>query len=124
MSQIVVIRVHKTKMNDKDLLLQAIQEAGYTVQDGFFKNIFAKDEIRLKEADIKFRTKGEFYEMAARGRVNSPGVLQNSSAILQNISQRYIYHLTRNKLEAQGFTLASEETQKDGRIHLVLRRMA
>jgi hypothetical protein len=44
--------------------------------------------------------------------------------ILQDISQRYIYHLTRQKLEAQGFAVASEETQKDGRIHLVLRRMA
>jgi hypothetical protein len=117
MSQIVVIRVHKTKMNAKNLLLQAIADAGYTLKEGFFDRFRSKDEIRLQEADIKFQKKGEFYEMVARGNINGP-------AILQNISQRYIYHLTRNKLEEQGFALSSEETQKDGRIHLVLRRMA
>ena len=43
---------------------------------------------------------------------------------LQQLSQRYAYHVARAKLEAQGFTLAAEETATDGRIHLVLRRLA
>ena len=32
--------------------------------------------------------------------------------------------LARAKLQEQGFDLVSEETARDGRIHLVLRRMA
>jgi hypothetical protein len=41
---------------------------------------------------------------------------------LDRLTQRYAYHAARAKLEEQGFMLTSEE-QKDGRIHLVLRRM-
>jgi hypothetical protein len=41
---------------------------------------------------------------------------------LDRLTQRYAYHVARAKLEEQGFVLASEE-QKDGKIHLVLRRM-
>ena len=40
---------------------------------------------------------------------------------LDRLTQRYAYHAARAKLEEQGFALVSEE-QKDGRIHLVLRR--
>ncbi len=41
---------------------------------------------------------------------------------LQQISQRYAYHAAKAKLEEQGFSLVSEETQEGERIHLVLRR--
>jgi Protein of unknown function (DUF1257) len=41
---------------------------------------------------------------------------------LDRLTQRYAYHVARAKLEEQGFVLTSEE-QKDGKIHLVLRRM-
>ena len=43
---------------------------------------------------------------------------------LDQLTQRYAYHAARAKLTEQGFDLVSEETAKDGRIHLVLRRMA
>ena len=43
---------------------------------------------------------------------------------LDKLTQRYAYHLARAKLQEQGFDLISEETARDGRIHLVLRRMA
>jgi hypothetical protein len=42
---------------------------------------------------------------------------------LDRLTQRYAYHAARAKLEEQGFVLTSEENTKDGRIHLVLRRM-
>jgi hypothetical protein len=42
---------------------------------------------------------------------------------LASLTQRYAYHVARARLEEQGFVLASEEQTKDGRIHLVLRRM-
>jgi hypothetical protein len=43
---------------------------------------------------------------------------------LNRLTQRYAYHITRSKLEEQGFMLVTEETQQEKRIHLVLRRMA
>jgi hypothetical protein len=43
---------------------------------------------------------------------------------LERLTQRYAYHVARAKLEEQGFALVTEEKDRDGRIHLVLRRMA
>jgi hypothetical protein len=43
---------------------------------------------------------------------------------LHRLTQRYAYHVARARLEEQGFALVTEETQQDGQIHLVLRRMA
>jgi hypothetical protein len=43
---------------------------------------------------------------------------------MQRLTQRYGYHVACRKLTDQGFDLVKEETQADGRIHLVLRRMA
>ncbi len=117
MSQIVRLRLHKTQMKDKELLIRAIQDAGYACEQPKYTLFGFKAEIRLRGRRIGFNKSGEFYEMVSRER-------SNAALILQDITQRYIYHLTRKKLEAQGFAVASEETQKDGRIHLVLRRMA
>ena len=47
----------------------------------------------------------------------------NKTTFLQEITRRYAYHAAREKLEAQGFSLVSEEVQEDEQIHLVLRRM-
>ena len=49
---------------------------------------------------------------------------RHSQQWLNRLTQRYAYHVARAKLEEQGFALVTEETQQDGRIHLVLRRMA
>ena len=56
--------------------------------------------------------------------VGERGWSMSRAQFLQQVSQRYAYHAARAKLEEQGFTLASEEVREDGRIHLVLRRMA
>ena len=50
--------------------------------------------------------------------------LKHSRGWLRRLTQRYAYHVARGKLQEQGFDLVSEETAKDGRIHLVLRRLA
>ena len=49
---------------------------------------------------------------------------QYSQGWLNRLTQRYTYHVARTKLGEQGFALVTEETRQDGRIHLVLRRMA
>ena len=46
-----------------------------------------------------------------------------SQGWLNHLTQRYAYHVAKDKLEEQGFSLITEETQEDERIHLVLRRM-
>ena len=43
---------------------------------------------------------------------------------MRELTRRYAYHAARGKLEAQGFTLAREERDADGRIRLTLRRSA
>jgi hypothetical protein len=46
-----------------------------------------------------------------------------SAEWLDRLSQRYAYHVALDKLAEKGFALASEQTQSNGQIHLVLRRM-
>ncbi len=41
---------------------------------------------------------------------------------MQELTRRYAYQAARGKLEAQGFDLAHEQRDAEGRIHLVLRR--
>ena len=41
---------------------------------------------------------------------------------MQELTRRYAYQAARGKLEAQGFDLAHEQRDAQGRIHLVLRR--
>ncbi len=41
---------------------------------------------------------------------------------MRELTRRYAYHAARSKLEAQGFSLAREERDAEGRIRLTLRR--
>lgn len=47
-----------------------------------------------------------------------------SQAWLNKLTQRYAYHVTRAKLEEQGFALVDEEAKQGEAIHLVLRRVS
>jgi hypothetical protein len=117
MSQIVRIRTQKTVMQDKDLLVKAVEDAGFTCEQPRFNLLGFRAKIRLRGRQIGFNHTGTFYEMVSRGE-------READKVLKEITQHYITQLTRQKLEAQGFSVASQEKQKDGRIHLVLRRMA
>jgi hypothetical protein len=111
MSQIV--RIRRTQMVEKEYLLQALTDLGYAWEEG--GQIRGRQvDIKLKGREIGFRSVGHSYSMLSRGR---------AARLVQKVSQRYAYLAARAKLEAQGFTLASE-TREKGQIHLVLRRMA
>ena len=43
---------------------------------------------------------------------------------LQKVTQRYAYHVTRDKLGAQGFDLVEERVDEKDTIRLTLRRSA
>lgn len=118
----------KTKIVEKVYLLRALDDLGYTYEEGSLnimgfgaQKTAADIKIRLRLSnDIGFHQTPEGYEIVAdwwgvRG--------ENQKDFTAKVLQRYAYHTTRAKLESQGFTLV-EETAKNGQIHLTLRRMA
>lgn len=118
----------KTGIIEKEHLLQALKDLGYEYEEGDltiggFGGQQTAVEIRVPlrlSSDIGFRKTGSGYEIVAdwwgvRG-ITGP-------TFTQQVTQRYAYHVTRTKLEAQGFTLV-EEAQEKGQIRLVLRRAA
>jgi len=121
----------KTQMVEKEFLLKAVQDAGYSYEEGEnlkvrgFGGNKAQVEIKVPTKflsyDIGFRKNGKVYECVADWW-GVRGLSQQE--FMQKISQRYAYHAARAKLEAQGFSLVSEEIEEGSRIHLKLRRMA
>jgi len=130
MSHITKIR---TQMVEKEYLLKAIQDLGYTYEEdkasiqGVYNQKAAVDiKIPLRlSADIGFKKIDDHYEIIADWYfVNSV----DRNKFVPQLLQRYAYHATKAKLEEQGFTLVSEEVENKGKqkgqIRLVLRRMA
>lgn len=119
----------KTKMVEKAYLVKALEDLGYPFQDGGtvrgYGNRQTPAEIKLTTKnpgyDIGFVNGGDGYEIVA----DWYGIRDiKQQQFVEQLTQRYAYHTTRAKLETQGFTLVNEESQQDGRIHLVVRRMA
>ncbi len=118
----------KTKLVEKEYLVLALKDLGYTVEDGpaTLAGMFGESaRVDLKvsmrlSGDIGFHKNGESYEILADWwRVR--GVKEREFA--DAVAQRYAYHATRARLEQQGFTLVEEETGEKGQIRMVLRRM-
>jgi hypothetical protein len=134
MSQIVRIRVTKTNIFEKEYLLRALEDLNYSYREGKFeiraggqrvpveikaapKSLLRKgwgliglsQEIGFRRADLTYAIVG----VSDFGR----------EQFLQKLTQRYVYHTARAKIEEQGFDLVGEEVQEGERIHLVLRRM-
>jgi hypothetical protein len=118
----------KTRMVEKNYILTALQDLGYSVEEGDFKiKAFGGDEIKVEmkvnlkmSNDIGFRKNGDHFEVIA----DWWGVRSiKKDAFVKQLTQRYAYHATKAKLEQQGFALVEEETKETGQIHLVLRRM-
>lgn len=120
----------KTHMVEKQFLLQALEDLGYTYEEGEVNvhgfaaaNIKAEIKVRaggLLGREIGFRKAGESYEIVADWwGIGGP----KREEFQQRVTQRYAYHAARAKLEAQGFNLVTQEEQ-DGQIRLVLRRVA
>jgi hypothetical protein len=118
----------KTQMMEKEHLLRALEDLGYHYEEGDLEIRSAgteKTRVEVKVSlrmsyDIGFRRGPTGYEVVADWW-GVRGV--NQKDFTTRLQQRYAYHATRAKLEAQGFSLV-EETNKDGQIHLTLRRMA
>ncbi|MEI6046705.1 MAG: DUF1257 domain-containing protein [Chloroflexota bacterium] len=120
----------KTKMVEKEFLLNALKDLGHPYQEdgsevrGYGgRKTPAEIKIATSNPDysIGFQKSGDSYEIIADW-YGIRGLKQHQ--FVERLNQRYAYHATRARLEEQGFTLVEEENQKDGQIHLLVRRMA
>jgi len=119
----------KTQMVEREFLIQALKDLGYSYEEGDLeikgtggKKALVAIKIKLRLSfDIGFQKNGDAYEIVAdwygvRG--------MKKKDFTEKVMQRYAYIAARVKLEEQGFTLVSEEIGEKGKIHLVLRRTA
>ena len=120
----------KTQMVEQEYITQALSDLGYQWEQGELKvkgfagaraNVAIKVKLPGSSHEIGFKKSGESFEIIADWW-GVRGISRDK--FRQQVSQRYAYHAARAKLEDQGFVLVSEETQEEGRLHLVLRRTA
>ena len=119
----------QTQIVDKEFLLQAVGDLGFQCEEGSlqvegFMGQKAQVEILLRlqnSYSIGLRASAGSYEIVADW-AGVRGV--NQKDFIQRLTQRYAYHTTRARLEAQGFNLVEETKNETGQIHLVLRRSA
>lgn len=117
----------KTKIKNKEFLLSALKDLGFSYIEGDqqisgFGGRKEKVDIKIPlrlSGDIGLRVKDGSYEIVADWfKVRD---LQKESFVNQ-LFQRYAYHATISSLKEQGFGLAEE--QKEGsKIRLTLRRV-
>ncbi len=123
-----------TKLVDRRHLLAALDDLGFAYEEGDvairgYQGNRTKVAIRVPTShsgyDIGFVPTGADgdgpYELVA----DWFGIRDiDRNELVAVLTRRYAYHATRESLEREGFGLVSEEQEVDGRIHLVLRRMA
>jgi len=128
--------VVKTKLVDREALLKALQDLGFKQVEVYdvAQHLFGyQGDQRSQTAEVILRRKyiGRAsndigFKLSQDGTYSAVISEYDRSKYgqewLNQLSQRYAYHVARSKLTHQGFDLVSEETQQDGRIHLVLRR--
>lgn len=115
MSHITRIR---TQMVEQEYLTKALDDLGYTYE------VERGDQVRVEmpgflRRRVLFSKRGDAYELVGDfwGMGNKP------QEMLEQLTPRYAYHATMAKLSEQGFTLASEEREPNGRVRLLLRRV-
>lgn len=121
-----------TKLVERRHLLAALTDLGYAYEEGNVQ-IRGYQGNRTRVA-IRVPTSHAGYDIGfARAGPDGPYELVadwfgirdiDRHDLLAALTRRYAYHATRESLEREGFGLVSEEQEVDGRIHLVLRRLA
>ena len=128
----------KTRITDKAALVKALGDVGYKTVEargtpqhlyGFVGDRRAQTaEVIVRRWHVGWFSNDIGFSRGADGCfeavISDYDRRKHSQAWLDRLTQRYAYHVARAKLQEQGFDLVSEETARDGRIHLVLRRLA
>ncbi len=121
----------ETKLVDRNHLLAALTDLGYRYEEGDveiggYNGQRTKVDIKVPTAkaayDIGFVREADRYELVADWLMLRNVVDRNE--LLAAVTRRYAYHATLDRLQQEGFGLVTEEREADGRVHLVLRRMA
>ena len=116
----------KTQLRDLDKVEQALADLGYEVERGtravrgyMDQKARADLVVRTESAyDIGFRLEHGMVVMVA----DLWGLQMDRQQFLDQLTQQYAYIVVRAKAEEQGWQLATEETQEDGSIRLVMQR--
>ena len=128
----------RTQFTDPTALVKALDDAGYKKVEvhNQAQNLYGyQGDVRAQTAeiivrrnyvgrasnDLGFKRQNDATFEAIISEYDSR---RHNEAWLQRLSQRYAYHVATAKLAEQGFNLVTEETQADGRIHLVARRIS
>lgn len=110
----------KTRMVEKEFLLQALQDLGYEVQEGnqsvggfLFQRTSVEIKVGTPGNAVGFRKAGDAYALVGDWW-EVEGI--SRQRFLREVTQRYAYLAARDSLQRQGFSLISEERQKDGNV--------
>jgi len=119
----------KTQIVNKIYLKKALDDLQMHYQEGNveirgYGGQKTRVEIRVPTSnpqyDLGFRKQKETYELVA----DWWGIKDiNQQEFVQRLSQRYAYHVAKEQLEQQDFTVVEEEVLEDQTIHLTVRRM-
>ncbi|MDW7680725.1 MAG: DUF1257 domain-containing protein [bacterium] len=119
----------KTQIIAKEYLKKALDDMQMRYQEGNLEirgyggqktRVEIKVPTSNPDHDLGFRKKKESYELVA----DWWGIKDiNQKEFLQRLTQRYAYHVAKEQLEQQDFTIVEEEVQQDQTIHLTVRRM-
>ena len=118
-TQLVALQYLKKALQD----LNMRYEEGHVEIRGYGGNrmrVEVKVPTRNAGYDMGFRKQGQAYELVA----DWFGIRDiNPQDFLQRLTQRYAYHVTKDQLEQQDFTLVEEKVEQDRTIHITVRRM-
>lgn len=116
----------KIAFADRDLLIRALSDLGYEVEEG--EDLRITDGVKSVKADflvripytesIGFRKgKNGWHLTADWFRVNL-----DRRAFENRLKQQYAYLSVKQSLESRGFSISEETRDETQRIHIVLRR--
>ncbi len=116
----------KTQIVELEYLKRALADLKYEYEEGSKVRGFGGQRaeadllVKTKGYPIGFKKHGATYELVA----DWWGVRGVKKTFLQEVMQRYAYHAVCDKLQSQGFEMVSEQVERGGQVHLVLRQMA
>jgi hypothetical protein len=118
----------KTKIRNLTSLKAALDDVGIDWQSGpndirgyQGQTVTADVVIRQdNDYDIGFSWNGSEYELIADLQYWQQPLTVDG--FLRKVTQRYAYNTVVNEANKQGFTLAQQENNQDGSIHLVVQR--
>ena len=127
----------KTQISDVPALVTALSDVGYTQVEVYqeAQNLYGyRGDKRPQTAEVIVRrnfighaSNDIGFKRQADGNfeaiISDYDRHEHSALWLNQLCQRYAYHVTRSRLAEQGFALLTEEEQTDGRIHLLVRRV-